>query len=150
MEPLTASDLVALLRTGMADGSVPPEGDVVTMDDAMVLLAEGLGPLVAPDMVCVMVGAPSFSTTYEGLEGMREGWRDWADTFGELSVRIEDVREVPAGALLLVRQFGTTQHEAVPIEHPSAMLLRIKDDRIAAIEFHLDRALAERHGAQAD
>jgi hypothetical protein len=40
------------------------------MDEA--LLDEGLGPLVGRDMVCVMVGAPSFPTTYQCLNGMRE------------------------------------------------------------------------------
>lgn len=147
---LTPAELVEDLRAGMATGGVPPFGEPTPIDEALPLLAAGIEPVADPELVCLMVGAPSVSATYEGLDGVRQAWRDWGEAFSELSVVFEDVHAVPAGALVLIRQIAVTKHGAMPIEQPSAMLLRLRDGRVTAIEFHLDRAMAERAGAQAE
>ena len=147
---LTPAELVEALRAGMATGEVPPLGEATPIDDALPMLAAGIEPVADPDLVCLMVGAPSVSATYEGLDGLQQAWRDWGEAFSELSVVFEDVRAVPAGALVLVRQIAVTQHGAMPIEQPSAMLLRLRDGHVTAVEFHLDRDMAERAGSQAE
>ena len=53
-----------------------------------------------------------------------------------------------SGALILARQRGVTRHDRMPMEQSSALLLRLRDGRIAAAEFHLDRATAQ--GAASD
>jgi ketosteroid isomerase-like protein len=121
---------------------MPPLGEAVSATGALAQLTEGLAPLAAPDVVCVMVGAPGVENTFPGLDGVRRGWEDWTETFSALELIIDAVVEVPAGALLPTRQVGVTRHGGMRMEQASAVLLRLREGRIAAIEFHLDRATA--------
>jgi ketosteroid isomerase-like protein len=59
---------------------------------------------------------------------------------------VDDVIEVPAEALVLTRQVGVTPARRIRMEQHSAMLLRLREGRIGAIEFHLDPELARRTG----
>jgi ketosteroid isomerase-like protein len=145
-EHLTAAGLVAALHAAMEDGDMPPVGAAVPVARALDQLAEGLAPVAAPDMVCVMVGAPGVTTTFDGFDGLRRAWEDWGETFSELELVVDDVVEVPAGALVLTRQVGVTRHGGIRMEQDSAMLLRLREGRITAIEFHLDPELARRTG----
>jgi ketosteroid isomerase-like protein len=145
-DELTPAGLVAALRAAIADGEMPPAGTAVPVARALEQLAEGLAPIAAPDVVCVMVGAPGVSTTFDGFDGLRRAWEDWGETFSELELVVDDVVEVPAGALVLTRQVGVTRHGGIRMEQDSAMLLRVRDGRIVAIEFHLDPELARRTG----
>ena len=148
-EHLTPAGLVAALHAAMQDGEMPPAGTAVPAARAVEQLAEGLAPVVGPDLICVMVGAPGVTTTFDGFDGLRRAWEDWGETFSELELIVDDVVEVPAGALVLTRQVGVTRHGGIRMEQDSAMLLRLREGRIGAIEFHLDPELARRTGDEA-
>jgi ketosteroid isomerase-like protein len=145
-EHITSAGLVAALHAAMRDGEMPPAGTAVPAARAVEQLTEGLAPVVGPDLVCVMVGAPGVTTTFDGFDGLRRAWEDWGETFSELELTVDDVIEVPAGALVLTRQVGLTRHGGIRMEQHSAMLLRLRDGRIGAIEFHLDPELARGTG----
>ena len=147
-EHLTPAGLVAALHAAMRDGEMPPARAAVAAARAVEQLAEGLAPVVGPDLVCVMVGAPDVTTTFDGFDGLRRGWEDWGKTFSELELIVDDVVEVPAGALVLTRQVGVTRHGGIRMEQDSAMLLRLRDGRIGEIEFHLDPELAQLTGGE--
>jgi ketosteroid isomerase-like protein len=145
-EQLTPGTLVAVMRAAIEVGEMPPLGKAVPADEALAQLADGLAPLAAPDVVCLMVGAPGVMNTYPGLDGVRRGWEDWSETFSALDLIIDEVLEVPAGAVALTRQRGVTRHGGMRMEQRSAMLVRVRDGRIAALEFHLDRETARSAG----
>ena len=147
MASLTPAALVAQLEDWMRSGSVLPVGRPVGIEEWLPPLAAGIAPSAAPDLVCVMVGAPGVENTYQGIDGLFAGWRDWGESFERLDLIVEDVVEVPVGALIRVQQRAVTRHDAVAVEQRSAMLLRLRDGRIGAVEFHLDRATAERASA---
>ena len=147
MASLTPAALVAHLEDGMRSGLFPPVGKPARIEEWLPPMAAGIAPNAAPDLVCVMVGAPGVEDTYRGIDGLFAGWRDWGGSFERLEVIVEDVVEVPVGALIRVRQRAVTRHDAVPVQQRSAMLLRLRDGRIGAVEFHLDRATAERAAA---
>jgi ketosteroid isomerase-like protein len=141
---LTPGALVSYLEEGMRSGSAPFLGQRVSVGEWLPLLASGIESLVAPDFVCIMVGAPGVSGTFRGLDGIYAGWRDWGEAFDELTIEFEELAEVPSGALILARQRGVSRHDRMPMEQSSALLLRLRNGRIAAAEFHLDRATAQR------
>lgn len=147
MASLTPAALVAHLEDGMRSGSVPPVGQQVGIEEWLPPMAAGIALHAAPDLVCVMVGAPGVENRYHGVDGIFAGWEDWGESFETLDLIIEEIAEVPVGALVRVRQHAVTRHDAVPVQQPSAMLLRLRDGRIGAVEFHLDRATAERAAA---
>jgi hypothetical protein len=141
-EHLTPAGLVAALHAAIEEGEMPPVGTAVPAARAVEQLAEGLAPVVGPDLACVMVGAPGVRTAFDGFDGLRRAWQDWGETFSELELVVDEVVEVPAGALVLTRQVGVTRHGGIRMEQDSAMLLRLHGGRIGAIEFHLDPELA--------
>jgi ketosteroid isomerase-like protein len=140
---LTPGALVSYLEEGMRSGSAPFLGQRVSVGEWLPLFASGIESLIAPDFVCIMVGAPGVAGTFDGLDGIDAGWRDWGEAFEDLTIEYEELAEVPAGALILARQRGVTRHDRMPMEQRSALLLRLRDGRIAAAEFHLDRATAQ-------
>jgi len=147
-ERLTPAALVAYVREGLGAAALLGRGEAIPIDDVLPVLAAGIEPFATPDFVCVMVGAPGVSEEFPGIDGLYAGWRDWGATFAELDLVFEDLEEVRAGALVLARQLGVTRHDGMAVEQPSAMLLRLRDGHIAAVEFHLDRALAAAAGAE--
>ena len=147
MASLTPAALVAQLEDAMRSGSVPPMGKQVGIEEWLPPMAAGIALHAAPDLVCVMVGAPGVENRYHGVDGIFAGWEDWGESFETLDLIIEDIAEVPVGALVRVRQHAVTRRDAVPVQQRSAMLLRLRDGRIGAVEFHLDRATAERAAA---
>jgi ketosteroid isomerase-like protein len=149
MEELTPATLVAYVHERIASGAIPPLGEPVSIDDAIPLLAAGLEPVAGPDVESVMVGTADVANTFSGIEGIRAGWRDWGEAFRELTLTLEEVVEVPAGALVRARQVGAALHGGNPIEQRSAMLLRLRNGRVGVVEFYLDRVLAETAAATA-
>src|SRR3954453_23034254 len=125
-DELPPAGLVAGLRAAIADGEMPPAGTAVPVARALEQLAEGLAPVATPDLVCVMVGAPDVTTTFDGFDGLRRAWEDWGETFSELELVVDDVVEVPAGALVLTRQVGVTRHGAIRMERDRARLPRVR------------------------
>ena len=81
---------------------------------------------------------------YAGVEGLAAAWHEWGETFENVSVVLEEVRESDDHVVLLVEQIATTRTGGVEIRHPSAMLWRFEDDAVTALEFHIDRGAALR------
>lgn len=125
---------------------MPPTGTAVPATRAVEQLAEGLGPVAAPELVCVMVGAPGVRSTSDGFDGLRRAWADWGETFSELELIVDDVSKCRRGRSCPRARSGRHGTAASGIEPDSAMLLRLGDGRIGAIEFHLDPELARRTG----
>jgi ketosteroid isomerase-like protein len=127
---------------GVTAGVVSVEA--VAVDDALVdRLIEALRPITAPDVVTVMRGSDEMLMgTYEGLDGLREGWADWLGSFERVTLAIESLEEVGDNVLTLARQVGTTRHGGVEIEQPSAAVWKFRDGRLTRVEFHLDREAA--------
>ena len=118
------------------------------IDAALVeRMIEALRPLTAEDVVMVMRGSDdAFVGTYEGFDGLREGWADWLESFDRIRFEIEAVDVVGDNVLTLGRQIGTTQ--GVDLEQPSAAVWKFREGLIARIEFHLDRAQAVASAAE--
>jgi ketosteroid isomerase-like protein len=119
------------------------------VDEALIeRMIAALEPVTSDDVTVLMTGSDdSFETTREGLDGLRAGWADWLDTFGQIRFEIEAVEQIGDNVLTFGRQIGTTRTGAVEIEQPSAAVWKFRDDLIYRVEFHLDREKAE-HSAR--
>jgi ketosteroid isomerase-like protein len=114
------------------------------IDEAFVeRMIEALAPITADDVVMTMRGSDdSFVGTYEGFDGLRDGWADWLESFDRVRFQFEGVEEFGDNVLTWGRQFGTTRHGGVEIEQPSAAVWKFRDGLIGQVEFHLDREKA--------
>jgi ketosteroid isomerase-like protein len=104
-----------------------------------------------PDVECVMVGPdPAFSSEARGIEGFVERWTDWLSPFERWRIELEDVVESEDRIVTLIRQFGTPTGSTAEVENAGAAVWFIRDERLARVEFHLDRELAMRSAGLAE
>jgi hypothetical protein len=128
-----------------------PSGDWVTgFQDAEQLdqVRGFLEELTVPDFEVVPVGggvggggllAPS-----SGPQGLIAFWQEWLEPWASFTVQTERIEEGPAGVLVEVVQSGRLRGSTATLETPSAAVHFFRGDRMARIEFHLDRAEARK------
>jgi ketosteroid isomerase-like protein len=119
--------------------------DQASVDDAMIdRFAEAVAERAEPGFETSMISQAGAVQHYEGAEGMRAGLKDWSETFSSLRFEAQDVQVFGDNVLTLAQQIGVTRHGGVEIEQPSAVVWKFRDGRIHRVEWHLDRAAAER------
>ena len=95
---------------------------------------------LADDAEVVFVTPSGPQTLLRGPGGFVEGWRDWLAPWASYTVTVEELIDAGEGKVLaLARLGGETKHDHVEIEHPAAAVLEVKGEKIARVEFHLDR-----------
>ncbi len=128
--------------------AILPIDDIAAAVNDIDLFAElqvALAGLIDPDFETTMVG-PEYTVARNagrGMQGFREGWRDWTSPFE--SLRIEPERTVDAGGgkvVTLVTQRGVTRTGGVEIEGKAAAVWTVRDGRVQSVEFHLDQEYA--------
>ena len=122
-------------------GQFDSELDAEEAADAFVA---SLAPIATDDFTCVMDGG-ALTTTYEGLEGLRAGWRDFLVGFDTISIHPDPEMHVGGDGECVVEYVhlsGKPRGVDAQIEAQGAGLWRFRGDRLASVEFHLDRERA--------
>jgi ketosteroid isomerase-like protein len=134
-----ALDLLLRVREGFAVEAA--FDDTLQAADVADAFVATLAPLVAEDFVCVMDGG-ALTTEYRGLEGLRDGWADFLGAFETISITPEEVRENEDGTVVaeFVRLVGRPVGADGEIEQEGGAVWRVRDGRLSAVEYHLDRA----------
>jgi hypothetical protein len=125
MAPLSGTDLVALWKD----------------DEAMETLRASMARIAADDLVVEMIGEGDFKGTLNGIEGMREGWRDFLETFERFEMFVEEV--IPHGNDLVVttRQDALTATDGVRLTNDAGAIFSFgEDDKLRRASFYLNRA----------
>jgi ketosteroid isomerase-like protein len=122
------------------------EGEL-EVDEALISrIGDSLDAISVEEITGCMNGDSTFSTEFQGRDGLLSTWSDWLETFTNVTLEMEAVEEIGDNVLTLVKQIGTTRH-GVDVEQPSAAVWKFRDGRLARVEFHLDRDRA-RESAQ--
>ena len=118
-------------------------GGELDVDDALInRIGDSLDEISdAEEITGAMTADSSFTTEFQGREGLQATWADWLDTFTRVRLEMEAVEEVGDNVITFVNQIGTTRH-GVDVAQPSAAVWKFRDGRLARIEFHLDPVLA--------
>lgn len=113
-------------------------------------IVEGLAAIIRPhmaeDFVCVMDGG-ALTTEYRGLDGLRTGWLDFLGAFETLTIEPEgEMREGPDGECVVefVRLSGKPKGLDAAVDAAAAGVWRMRGEKLAAVEFHMDRDRALR------
>jgi ketosteroid isomerase-like protein len=96
------------------------------------------------DVVVEMVGDENFRQERRGVDGFLDAWLDWIQPFETFRVEIEDMTDTGPCLLILVRQIGRPRGADTEIENEGAAVWMFEGDRVARVEFHLDREVAMR------
>ena len=103
---------------------------------------DALAEIAAPGLRVSFVAPGGWRNEFEGLAGYHDGWRDWLETFDSYESEVEAVKTAPGATVLITRQSGTPTGGGMKIENKSAVVIFWADERVARLEFHLDRPMA--------
>lgn len=139
-----ARDLLLGIREAMfaERGSAAVDGP-----DAARRFAEIVAASASPDFTVTMSGG-AMTTTYDGRDGFAAGWADFVAPFDSISIVPEQVRENDAGDCVVefVHLVGRPKGTDAEIDQDAAAVWRVRDGRLVAVEFHMDRDAALRSG----
>jgi ketosteroid isomerase-like protein len=123
------------------------EGEL-KVDNALIRrIGDSLDEIRVEEISGMMMGDSSFTTEFEGREGLEATWSDWLETFTRVTLEMEAVEEIGDNVLTLVNQVGTTRH-GVDMKQPSAAVWKFRDGLLTRVEFFLDRDRARESAAR--
>lgn len=79
---------------------------------------------------------------YQGLEGFLAGWQDWLEPWSTYWMETEDFIDAGDDVVVFVKVTARTVHGDVLVHHAPAAIWSIRDGKISAIRFYLDRDVA--------
>jgi len=143
----------------MSDGNLQRLGEAVAPfaepDQDLVLLfssttgvatvRDALERIAAPELKVRMVGAEDgLVGGFDGVDGFIEAWKDFLQVFESFENELERFLENDDKVLVLTRQRGSTRTSGVTIENEAAAVFSFEGEKLARVEFHLDRDAAFR------
>jgi hypothetical protein len=115
------------------------EGELDVDDSLIDRIGDSLDEISDPEKITgAMTADSSFTTEFQGREGLQATWADWLETFSRVRLELEEIEEVGDNVITFVNQTGTTRH-GVDIEQPSAAVWKFRGKTLVRVEFHLDR-----------
>jgi ketosteroid isomerase-like protein len=119
----------------------------LTLDNAAAAerLTSAIERVAAPDLESAMIGPDqSFRIENRGVAALIEAWRDWLSPYESFRMEVEELIESDDVLVACVRQFGTPVGGGPELEAAGAAVWWLRDDRLARVEFHLNREAAFR------
>jgi ketosteroid isomerase-like protein len=124
---------------------MPDELDLVEVINS----EEPMGPfggaptdLVAPNIEVWFVapdGTVPGGLTFKGVDGLLEGWRDWLLPYDSYLLSPEEYFGAGEHVVMHVRVSARTERDGVTVEHRPSSVWTVRDGRIVAVRFFLDR-----------
>jgi ketosteroid isomerase-like protein len=76
---------------------------------------------------------------YYGVEGLATAWHDWLEPWGRYEIHAERFLDAGDRVVAFVRIQARTHRDAVAVEHAPAAVWTLRDGKVRAIDFYLDR-----------
>ena len=119
------------------------DGPIESIDSpaAVNAFVGAIEKIATDDFICVMDGG-ALTTRYEGIEGLREGWRDFLGAFETIKIEPGEMMEIDDGMLEYVRMTGRPVGVDAEVDQDGAAVWRMRGEKLVCVEFHIDRARA--------
>lgn len=88
-------------------------------------------------------------TEQRGVEGLREGWRDWLEPWEQFWIRFGPMHDAGAGQVLSMGELRGKMREGVELTQLGAALIQVRDGKIVALAFYVDQDQARREAGLA-
>lgn len=142
----TSRELLADIRAEFFTGGPAQPIDSEAVADAF---ARAISKVAADDFYCLMAGG-ALTTRYEGIDGLRLGWRDFLGAFDTVTIAPGEIFDSPDGLLEFVHLSGRPSGVDAEIEQDGAAVWRVRDAKVVCVEFHLDRGQARESAGLAE
>lgn len=128
-------------REGVVDMVEAMEDDALWERNRKRIAPDVRVRFVTPDAGGPIVMEPE----YEGIEGLRTGWRAWLAPWDRYAIAIEEVIDAGDGrVVLLVTSTARMRGTSTEVPQLAATTFVVKGGLIAEIDFYLDQQQAKR------
>jgi len=79
---------------------------------------------------------------YRGAEGLAAAWREWLEPWSRYEIETEEFIDAGDRVVVFVRVRGQTSRDGVDVEHAPAAVWTVRQGKVTAIEFYLERGQA--------
>jgi ketosteroid isomerase-like protein len=79
-----------------------------------------------------------------GVEGLREGWRDWLQPWEHFWIRFGELLDAGEGRVLSFGELRGRMRVGVEVTQPGAAIIEVRDERVVAMAFYVDQDQARR------
>jgi hypothetical protein len=79
-----------------------------------------------------------------GVEGLREGWRDFLQPWEKFWIRFGEVLDAGEGRVLTLGELCGQLHGGAEVTQLGAAHIRVRDEKIVAVDFYVDQDQARR------
>ena len=138
--------LLADIRTEFFTGGPARPVDSDAVADKFAL---AISKVATDDFYCVMDGG-ALTTRYEGIDGLRVGWRDFLGAFETVTITPGEIFDSDDGLLEFVHLSGRPKGIEAEVEQDGAAVWRVRDEKIVCVEFHIDRTRARQSAGLAE
>jgi len=137
-----SSDNVELLKAALPDEM--DFAEVLRSDDPVAVFKnpEALDPDLAVSFSAGQAGGEP--TYFEGIAGLVEGWLDWLEPWDSYLLRFEDYLDAGDKVVIDATVKARSARFDVLVEHAPSSVWTLRDRRIVAVDFFLDRTEARR------
>ena len=79
-----------------------------------------------------------------GVEGLREGWRDWMQAWEQFWIRFGEMIDLGEGRVLSFGELSGRLPGGAELTQPGAALIAVRDGKIVSLDFYVDQDQARR------
>jgi ketosteroid isomerase-like protein len=122
----------------------PREADMVELVASMPALVDALPDAFDPHVeIRFHPDEPGEFGTLSGVEGFTAAWGEWLEPWESYRYVVEDYVDAGGGTVVVLAHVrARTRRDGVLVEHSPAVLCRVRDGRLAKLDFYLDGAEA--------
>jgi ketosteroid isomerase-like protein len=128
---LSGVDMVELFRS-----STPPDPSTSGID------LSAFDPDFETEFIARGAYGPMRPSTFHGLQGFAEAWRDWLEPWENYYAEVEEMIDAGDEVVTLTRVLAKTTRDAVAIEHLPAAVWSLRGGKIVRVRFYLEREQA--------
>jgi hypothetical protein len=133
-----SSENVELLKSALPDDEVDL-AEALRSEDPAALFRNP--DLIDPDLSVSFAGgqAGGLPRELEGIAGLLEGWLDWLEPWDSYRIRFEEALDAGDKVVSFATVKARTSRYGVEVEHAPAAVWTVRDGRLSAVSFFLDR-----------
>jgi ketosteroid isomerase-like protein len=90
------------------------------------------------------------SGPFQGVEGLRAGWREWLEPWEQFQIEFEQNLDVGDGRVLSLVQLRARMKGGAEILQQGASITLVRDGLVVAVDFYVDQEHARRDAGLAE
>jgi ketosteroid isomerase-like protein len=116
--------------------------EVFASDEVARTLLSAFSAVLSEEFVVQFTSSEMRLPEYHGVDGFLTAWADWLAPWASYWIETEEFIDAGDEVVVLVHIRARTARDAVAVEHSPAAVWTLRDQKVVALRFYLDRTEA--------